>query len=151
MAGAAAAQPALAAAPVLSVCGAVDGTAADGCRVFTLRQLEQMPQASITTATPWHSQPLTYSGVPVQALLSSLNARGRQLRLLALNDYAVTVEARQLGDNGAILATARDGRPMPISDKGPIFVMFPFDSDPKLRADSIYLMAVWQLCRIDVL
>ncbi|KAF1018321.1 MAG: hypothetical protein GAK30_03731 [Paracidovorax wautersii] len=143
--------PALAAAPVLAVCGAIADAQVDGCRAFTLAQLQQMPQTSITTATPWHAQALTYSGVAAGVLLAAVKSRGQRLQLIALNDYAVTVDAAQLVADGAIFAIARQGQPMPVSDKGPIFVMFPFDGDARLRTDRVYLQAVWQLCRIDIL
>lgn len=149
MAGAVMTVPAIAAPNILTVCGAIDG-ANGGCRSFTQQQLEQLPQTSITTTTPWNKQPVTYRGIAVETLLSTLKAKGSQLRLLALNDYAVTADAKQLTDNGAILAVTRDGQPMPISDKGPLWVMFPFDANPKLRADNIYTLSVWQLSRIDV-
>jgi hypothetical protein len=113
--------------------------------------LQAMPQTSFKTATPWQKLPATYSGVALGTFLSLLKAKGTKVRLLALNDYAVVADIKELVGNGALLAIARDGVALPISDKGPIFVVFPFDSDAKLRTDSVYLHSVWQLCQIDVL
>lgn len=145
------AKPAAAAAPILTVRGAIDGIPQGGSRRFDLEALQAMPQTSFKTATPWHKQSTTYSGVAVGTFLTLIKAKGTRLRLIALNDYAVVADVKELTGNGAIFAIAKDGVPLPISDKGPIFVVFPFDSDAKLRTDSIYLHSVWQLCQIDVL
>lgn len=142
--------PSLAGNPILLVRGAIEGTDAGGNRRFDLEALQAMPQTAFKTSTPWNKTPVTYSGVAVSTLLSALKAKGTRLRLIALNDYAVVAEAEDLTRNGAILAIARDGAALPISDKGPIFVVFPFDRDARLRSDSFYLYAVWQLCQIDV-
>lgn len=143
--------PSIAGTPILLVRGAIEGADADGNRRFDLAALQAMPQTTFKTATPWNKTPVTYSGVAVGAFLTSLKARGSRVRLIALNDYAVVADIDDLASNGAILAIAKDGAALPISDKGPIFVVFPFDRDSKLRSDSFYLYAVWQLCQIDVL
>lgn len=145
------AGPSIAGTPILLVRGAIEGADAGGNRRFDLEALQAMPQTSFKTATPWNKTPVTYSGVAVGTFLSSLKARGSRVRLIALNDYAVVADIDDLASNGAILAIAKDGAPLPISDKGPIFVVFPFDRDSKLRSDSFYLYAVWQLCQIDVI
>lgn len=143
--------PSIAGHPILLVRGAIEGADASGNRRFDLEALQAMPQTSFKTATPWNKTPVTYSGVAVGTFLSALKAKGTRLRLIALNDYAVVADVEDLADNGAILAIAKDGVALPISDKGPIFVVFPFDRDSRLRSDSFYLYAVWQLCQIDVL
>lgn len=145
------ARPSAAGTPILTVRGAIDGADASGNRRFDLEALQAMPQTAFKTATPWNKQPVTYSGVAVGTFLSALKAKGTRVRLIALNDYAVVADIEDLTSNGAILAIAKDGAALPISDKGPIFVVFPFDRDSKLRSDSFYLYAVWQLCQIDVL
>lgn len=144
-------MPAAASAPILTVRGAVDGLAPGGSLRFDLEALQAMPQTAFRTATPWHKQPVTYSGVAMGTFLSRVKAKGAKVRLIALNDYAVVADIQSLVGNGAILAIARDGVPLPIADKGPIFVVFPFDSDAKLRTDSVYLHSVWQLSQIEVL
>lgn len=144
-------MPALAVPPALTVRGAIEGAGSDGRRVFDLAALRAMPQKSFRTTTPWHKRAVTFSGVPVDAFLALVGARGTRLRLVALNDYAVIADISELTENGALLALAKDGVALPVSDKGPIFVIFPFDRDPKLRTDNFYLHSVWQLCQIDVL
>lgn len=143
--------PAHAADTLLTACGRIGGGVdADGCRRYTRVQFERLPQTSFTTTSPWHRDPMTYTGVSVKDFAQAIEARGNRIRLIALNDYSVTADVDQLVANGAILAHLRNGQPMPIADKGPVFVMFPFSSNAKLRADSIYVQAVWQLSRIEI-
>ncbi|MCB8837579.1 oxidoreductase [Aurantimonas sp. VKM B-3413] len=119
-------------------------------RAFTLGDLEVFPQATITTGTPWHQRVETFSGVALDDFLASLGQPASRLRLLALNDYLVDADISDLAGTGAILAIRENGALMPVSDKGPVFLMFPFDSDVRLRHQSYYSRAVWQLCRIEL-
>jgi hypothetical protein len=34
---------------------------------------------------------------------------------------------------------------MPLSDKGPIFAMYPFDSDPDLKKQVYFSRCIWEL------
>jgi hypothetical protein len=43
-----------------------------------------------------------------------------------------------------------NGKPMPVREKGPLWIVFPYDESPKFRSDYIYSQSVWQLNRIDV-
>jgi hypothetical protein len=44
----------------------------------------------------------------------------------------------------------RNGEYMPVRDKGPLFVVYPFDSDPALRNQRYYGRCAWQLAQVDV-
>ena len=49
-----------------------------------------------------------------------------------------------------LLALKRDGEYMPVRDKGPLFIVYPFDSRPELRHQRFYARSAWQLARLDV-
>lgn len=117
---------------------------------FSLATLDAMPQATIRTSLPWYEGVGEFSGVPLKDVLSAAGAVGNSLQLTALNDYVVNAPTDELIEAGALLATRLDGQPMPISDKGPIFVLFPFDDRPDLQHQAYYSRAVWQLDRIEV-
>ena len=55
-----------------------------------------------------------------------------------------------LQEAGALLATRQNGTIMPVSDKGPVFLVFPFDSRPELQHQTYYSRAVWQIAEINV-
>lgn len=117
---------------------------------FSLAALDAMPQTSIRTGLPWYDGVREFSGVPLKDILSAVGATGTTLQMTALNDYLVSAPIQEMIDAGAVLATRYEGQPMPISDKGPIFVLFPFDDRPELKHQAYYSRAVWQLDRIEV-
>ena len=61
--------------------------------------------------------------------------------------------ASSVGDfarHNVLLALKRNGLYMPIRDKGPLFIVYPYDSDPQLRHQRFYSRSAWQLVRIVV-
>ena len=41
-------------------------------------------------------------------------------------------------------------RAMPVRDKGPLFIIYPFDSSAELRSEPYYSRSAWQLRTIEV-
>ena len=39
---------------------------------------------------------------------------------------------------------------MPVRDKGPLFIVYPFDSDPALKSRTFYGRSVWQVAKLVV-
>jgi hypothetical protein len=136
---------------VLTIDGAVSkpnrGTAAE----FDMPMLERFAQRSIRTATPWHEGEPLFTGPLLREVLAAAGAEGRKLRMTALNDYRIDVPREDAEQFDVIVARLVDGRPMPVRDKGPLFVMYPFDRHPQLRTTLYFSRCIWQLRRIDVL
>jgi hypothetical protein len=84
-------------------------------------------------------------------VLSAAGAQGSTLRLSALNDYRIDVPADDARRFEVTLARLIDDRPITVREKGPLFVIYPFDSDPALRNALYYSRSVWQLKTIEVL
>lgn len=136
--------------PVLSIAGTIRRPAGGGAADFDMAALARMPQHRIRARTPWYSTPPEFSGPLLRDLLDSVGAEGRTLRMIALNDYRVDIPAEDARELDVIVARLVDGRPIAVREKGPLFVMYPFDQHPELR-NSIYLSrCVWQLRRIEV-
>ena len=117
---------------------------------FDLPMLEKLPQHSFTTRTPWYPTPRTFTGPLLRDVLAAAGASGEQLRLVALNDYKVSVPAADAQKFDVILARLLDGQPMPVRDKGPLFVIYPYDSNPELRSEMYFNRSAWQLRKIEV-
>ena len=49
-----------------------------------------------------------------------------------------------------VLARLLDDKPMPVRDKGPLFIIYPFDADETLRSERYYSRSAWQLKVIEV-
>lgn len=140
------AGPAAAEDPVLTVTGAVAG----GQKTFTRAELAALPREEFETSTVWTEGVRRFAGVPLHALLEATGAEGRELHMVAINDYAVVVPAEDAVPGGALLAYEIDGMPMSVREKGPIWLVYPYDSDGKWRAEAVYARSIWQLNRIDV-
>jgi hypothetical protein len=83
-------------------------------------------------------------------VLAAAGAQGSVLRLVALNDYRVDMPFDDAQRYDVMLARLLDGRPMAVRDKGPLFVIYPFDTVPELRSATYYSRSAWQLRTIDV-
>ena len=125
-------------------------TAADGTKtVMTTAQLEELPVSEISTSTPWTDGVHTFKGVSFADLLDEAGIKAKEVRVSALNDYNIVIPTEELRDSGAILAYLFDGAEMSIRDKGPYWVIFPFDSDVRFQTDRYWSYAVWQVKSIN--
>ncbi|MBK1686995.1 hypothetical protein [Rubrivivax gelatinosus] len=117
---------------------------------FDMTMLERLPQTSFTTRTPWYSTARRFTGPLLRDVLAMASARGSQLRAIALNDYWVDIPFDDTARHDVIVARLLDGRPMAVRDKGPLFVIYPFDSNEELRTPVYYSRSAWQLRTIEV-
>ncbi|MFD1808707.1 oxidoreductase [Gemmobacter lanyuensis] len=75
---------------------------------------------------------------------------GSLIRATALNDYAVEIPRDSLEDGAPILATRINGEHFSRRDKGPLWVVYPYDSAERFRNELIFGRSVWQLNRVSV-
>jgi hypothetical protein len=115
---------------------------------YTMDQLDAMPQAEITTKTPWYDEAHTFSGPRLTDVLAAAKMSGETITATALNDYAADLPVADAAAYNVILATRLDGAPMPLRDKGPIFIIYPYDTSAALQHDVYYTRSVWQLQRL---
>jgi hypothetical protein len=118
---------------------------------FDMAMLEKLPQTSFSTKTPWYPEPRKFTGVRLRDLLAALGAQGRtSVSAEALNDYRAVIPAEDWNDHDVLVAWHLDDAPMLVRDKGPLVIIYPFDSNAKLRSAVRYGRAVWQLEALDV-
>ena len=117
---------------------------------LSLETLDSLDQITFSTTTIWTEGDVQFSGVSLKALLAYLDVDGQSLEMVALNDYAVTMPVADLEDVAPILATRMNGETMSVRDKGPYWVVFPYDSDPKYSTETNYARSIWQLNRLKV-
>lgn len=134
-------------AVVLTIDGEIRG---DAPRDFSIGQLEALGLATIETTTPWHSGKIRFEGVSLKRLMDHVGASGKTASVLALNNYRTEIPLSDFSVHPVILALKRDGQYMPVTDKGPLFVIYPFDSSKELNSELFYSRAAWQVRRITV-
>lgn len=119
--------------------------------VFDMAMIERLPQAAFTSRTPWYTQARKFSGPLLRDVLAAAGARGRTVRAFALNDYRVDIPYEDAQVHDMIVARLLDDQPMAVRDKGPLFILYPFDSKPELRSAVYYARSAWQLKTLEVL
>ena len=135
---------------VLTVSGRVSKPNAGDRAVFDMAMLERLPQQSFVTRTPWYAEAHKFSGPLLRDVLAACGAEGSNLRATALNDYRVDLPFEDAQRFGVLLAVLLDDKPMAVRDRGPLFIIYPFDSNAQLRSTVYYSRSAWQLKSIDV-
>ncbi len=141
----AAALPPTSGKPVLTISGKVADKNTDTAAVFDMAMLEKLPQQSFTTQTPWDKQPMTFTGPLLRDVLAAAKASGTTIKALALNDYQTAIPMTDTQQFDVILAHKLNGQAIPVQTKGPLFIVYPFDSKPELKSTVYYERSAWQL------
>lgn len=136
---------------VLTVSGAITQTNAGDTAEFDTAMLESIGTVTFETSTTWTEGVQTFTGVELADLLKVLGANGSQLRASAVNDYAVNIPTDDAVGGGPIVAFLRNGEAMSLRNKGPLWIVYPYDSVPEYRTEVIFSRSIWQLDRIEVL
>lgn len=141
----ASALPPVAGKVILTVSGKVgEMNSADGA-AFDLAMLQKLPQHSFVTMTPWDKKPIQFSGPLLRDVLAAAHASGKTLKASALNDYQVTIPLDDANRFDVIVAHQMNGTAIPVKTKGPLFIVYPYDSALELRSTTYYERSVWQL------
>jgi hypothetical protein len=130
----------------------VTGRVKSGSVRLSLADLKKLPQHSFVTNTPWTREPHMYAGPLLRDVLVAAGAdlSATTIRAVALNDYQISIPLKDALSHPVIVAHQRDGKPMPVRDRGPLFIIYPFDSDADLQSTRFYQRAIWQLKSIQV-
>lgn len=135
---------------ILSISGRIGVTNDGDAARFDRAMLEEIGMTSFTTATPWYDGLVTFEGVPMARLLQRVGAQGEAVRAIALNDYSTEIPIADFTRYDVLLALKRDGNYLTVRDKGPLFIVYPYDSDPALKSPRYYGRSAWQLARLVV-
>lgn len=135
---------------VLSLTGNVKAGNAGNRADFDMDQLAALPQVSFTTRTPWFKAPVKFTGPLLRDVLAAAGASGSTLTAVALNDYKVEIPAEDARLHGVIVARLMDDKPMAVRDKGPLFIVYPFDDKAELKSERFYNRSAWQLRELRV-
>jgi len=131
--------------PILTISGGISAKNAGETAQFDRAMLEKLGMESFTTTTPWFTGPVEFEGIRLDALLEIVGADGTEVQAVALNDYKATIPLEDFAKYNVLLALKRDGEYMPVRDKGPLFIVYPYDEFDELQAQTFYSRSVWQV------
>lgn len=135
---------------ILTISGLIGNTNNGEKADFDMPMIEALGTVSFTTKTPWYKDPVTFTGVPMNKLMEAVGSKGTSVTVTALNDYATDIPIEDFKTHPVILATKRDGNYMPVRDKGPLFIVYNYDSKPELQHQRFYSRSAWQVARMVV-
>jgi hypothetical protein len=135
---------------VLEVMGNIQTTNTAEGAMFDMDMLRALPRTQFTTSTIWTEGDITFEGVELSVILDLVGAQGAELSAVALNDYAVSIPSADAVPGGPIIAYSMNGEPMSRRDKGPLWIVYPYDVNPDYRTKVFYSRSIWQLLKLQV-
>ncbi|HGS4987234.1 TPA: molybdopterin-dependent oxidoreductase [Vibrio cholerae] len=119
-------------------------------KVFSLQELAtELPAVSVTTELPWIHGSHRFTGFKVSDLLEYLQQdHVKSVTFMALNDYAANISIADIQYYEPIVAYYMDGDEMKIRHKGPFWLVYNLDQNPKLKNSVYYTHMVWQISQI---
>lgn len=136
--------------PILIISGNIANTNEGQTAMFDRDMLEAIGMETVETKTPWYAGISRFEGVPLDKLMQRVGASGTSVRAVALNDYETAIPLEDFKKFDVILALKRDGNYMPVRDKGPLFIIYPYDNDAELRSQTYYARSAWQVAKLVV-
>ena len=111
-----------------------------GAARFDMEMLETSGTTEVRTTTPWTDGVQRFEGVLFRRLLEAV----------ALNDYAVEIPVADSAGYRVIVALKANGKYLRIRDKGPLWVVYPWDDHEELRSEDIFAKSIWQLKELKI-
>jgi len=128
----------------------VEDEASGTVTTFEEADLLALPQISFKTSTIWTDGIREFSGPSLMSVLEQAGVGSGEITLTAINDYSVIIRRDAINDEAPIVALRKNGAPFGVRDKGPLWIVYPYDSTPEFQSEAIYAYSVWQLNRIKV-
>lgn len=135
---------------ILTITGKIaEKNAGDKAR-FDMKMIEALPQHTFTTSTPWFDKPVKFTGPLLADVLAAVKASGSKISAVAINDYKISIPVDDTTKYKLVVARLIDDRAIPVREKGPLFVVYNFDSAAELRTSTYYERSIWQLKALEV-
>ncbi len=135
---------------LMTITGAIERKNAGESAQFDLAMLEAMDPVTITTSTIWTDGVQEFRGVPLVRLMQEVGAQGSMIAASALNDYTVQIPMEDAVEGGAVLAFEANGEGLSVRDKGPLWVIYPYDSSKDYQSEVVYARSIWQVAKMEV-
>jgi len=135
---------------LLTLDGKIAETHGDGAAKFDRASLERLPQVRVRTETPWTKGMVEFEGPLLRDLLSLVGATGTVLEATALDAYTVEIPASDAIAHKVILAMRRNGKPMSVRERGPLWIIYPWSDDSNLSKEIYFRRSIWQLQSLTV-
>lgn len=133
---------------LLIVGGDIQNTNMDGEAHFDRDMLRALGMTETVTRTPWHEKGTVFEGVLARRVMEAAGAKGTTVWATAANDYKVSMPFGDFTAYDILLAMSIDGEALRLRTKGPIWVIYPEETD--LPSHSREERMIWQLVKLHV-
>lgn len=134
---------------VLRVTQGAEGESVD-LAAFDMAMLQNMPKYTFETNTMWTEGPQVFEGVELKTFLDALGVTSGILAATAINDYRIEIPVHEIEAGGPMIAYARNGEPMSVREKGPLWIVYPYDANPNYQTEVVFSRSIWQLDRLAI-
>lgn len=135
---------------VLVVSGHIDNTNQGKAAAFDLPMLQSLAGRRALMETPWTNGLTSFEGPLLSAVLDTVGAHGSRLLVKALDDRTTELPMSDATDFPTMLALKLNDDFMSVRDKGPLFLIYPFDTHRELYTERYFSRSVWQISEIEV-
>lgn len=135
---------------ILLVSGNIEITNSLEGAQFDREMLHSLGTSVVETSTSWTDGDQRFEGVLARVVLDRVGASGTTLIASALNDFVAPVPMAEVRRYDVLLATSVNGKQMEVSDKGPIWIVYPRNDHPELQDSKFNDRWVWQLKELRV-
>ena len=114
--------------------------------------LEELGVYRMTSKTPWRDEETIFEGVMLHDLLAEHGLENEhEIKIVAENDYAVTLPQKAWMCAAAMIATRVDGQAHKRRARGPLQIVFPMSANAEYGKQDYLRYWVWMLARIEPL
>ena len=135
---------------ILVVTGKIAVTNVEDRAEFDRQMLENLGLSQVRTTTDWTDGTQVFEGVLARKVMERIGAEGTVAVATALNDFVSRVPLDELRRYDVLLAMRQNGTEMQVSDKGPIWIVYPRSDNPELQDPKFNDRWVWQLRELRV-
>ncbi len=115
-----------------------------------LAALDAGPRQTLTTHTPWTSGPQQFEGTALRLVLPLAATASPRLLVAALDDHRADIPMADVTEHGLFLAWRRNAALMPVRDRGPFWLVYPWADHPTLDRPEFHCRSVWQVRAIQL-
>jgi len=117
---------------------------------LSMKFLKSLPQRTFVAQTPWYKDSVKFTGPLLRDVLAAAKVKGSVIHATALDDYRASIPFSDAQDYDVILAHQMNGETLTPKNKGPLFIVYPYDSKPELQTVRFYERSIWQLKSLQV-
>ena len=115
-------------------------------------ELAALPQVAFQTGTMWTEDVETFEGPTLRSVLRAAGLDpDKPVLASAENDYTIVIDPALTDEKAPIIAMRRNGEAFDLRQKGPLWVVYPFDSSDAFNTEQHFSISIWQLVAIESL